>query len=139
MDFPVPKLCREPLATLSKMDMQVCPLILCNFFQKGLAKNTQRGLAQRNFKKPGKDEVGYKPKKGDEKLPIEVIQEKEGVRNIQNKKGKLGTFVIHVVYRQDATWQGHMIYQEKNEKKDFVSVLELIKYIDSSLEELVKS
>ncbi len=99
----------------------------------------QRGLAQRNFKKPGKDEVGYKPKKGDEKLPIEVIQEKEGVRNIQNKKGKLGTFVIHVVYRQDATWQGHMIYQEKNEKKDFVSVLELIKYIDSSLEELVKS
>ena len=40
MDFLVPKWCREPLATLSKMDMQVCPLILCNFFQKGLAKNT---------------------------------------------------------------------------------------------------
>ena len=27
------------LATLSKMDMQFCPKILCNFFQKGLAKN----------------------------------------------------------------------------------------------------
>ena len=39
MDFLVPKWCREPLATLSKMDMQVCPLILCNFFQKALAKN----------------------------------------------------------------------------------------------------
>ena len=27
------------LATLSKMDMQFCPKTLCNFFQKGLAKN----------------------------------------------------------------------------------------------------
>ena len=45
MDFPVPKWCREPLATLSKMDMQVCPLILCNFFQKGLAKNNYRGYS----------------------------------------------------------------------------------------------
>lgn len=95
----------------------------------------QRGLAQRNFKKGSRGDVGYKPKKEDDRLPIEILQEKVGVRNVQNKKGTLGTFVIHVVYRQDATWQGHLIYQEKNEKKDFVSALELIKYIDSSLKD----
>ena len=28
-----------PVATLSILDMQGCPFLLCNFFQKGLAKN----------------------------------------------------------------------------------------------------
>ena len=31
-----------PVATLSILDMQGCPFLLCNFFQKGLAKNTLR-------------------------------------------------------------------------------------------------
>ena len=30
------------LATLSFLDMQGCPFLLCNFFQKGLAKNIKR-------------------------------------------------------------------------------------------------
>ncbi len=93
----------------------------------------QRGLAQRFFKKSNKDEIGYKKKKFDEKLPIEIIQEQAGVRNVQNKKGELGTFVVQVVYRQDATWQGHVIFQEKNEKSDFVSALELIRIMDRAL------
>ena len=93
----------------------------------------QRGVAQRFFKKSNRDEVGYSKKKFDEKLPIEVIQEQAGVRNVQNKKGKLGTFVVQVVYRQDATWQGHVIHQETNEKQDFTSALELVKIIDRSL------
>ena len=29
-----------PVAILSILDMQGCPFLLCNFFQKGLAKNT---------------------------------------------------------------------------------------------------
>jgi hypothetical protein len=93
----------------------------------------QRGLAPRVFKKGSRDDIGYKKKKFSDKLPIEVISEANGVRNVQNKKGKLGTFVIQVVYRQDATWQGHVIHQEKNEKIDFVSALELIKIMDRAL------
>ena len=93
----------------------------------------QRGLAPRVFKKGSRDDIGYKKKKLSDKLPIEVISEANGVRNVQNKKGKLGTFVIQVVYRQDATWQGHVIHQEKNEKIDFVSALELIKIMDRAL------
>ena len=93
----------------------------------------QRGLAQRYFKKSNRSEIGYKKKKLEDKLPIEIIQEKVGVRNVQNKKGELGTFMIQVVFRQDATWQGHMIHQEANEKVDFVSALELIKFIDGAL------
>ena len=93
----------------------------------------QRGLAQRCFKKSNREDIGYKKKKLDEKLPIEIIQEQMGVRNVQNKKGELGTFVVQVAFRQDATWQGHMIHQEMNEKYDFVSALELIRQIDGAL------
>ena len=92
----------------------------------------QKGLADRKFLKH--TEVEYKKDQdGDDRLPIEIIQENNGVRNVQNKKGRLGTFVVQVSFRQNATWQGHVIYQEKNEKKDFKSELELIKYIDAAL------
>ncbi len=93
----------------------------------------QRGVAQRYFKKSNRDEVGYHRKKQDDRLPIEIIQESAGVRNVQNKKGKLGTFVVQVVYRQDATWQGHVIHQEENNKIDFTSALELVKIIDNAI------
>ena len=55
------------------------------------------------------------------------------IRNVQNKKGQLGTFVVQVTFRQDATWQGHVIHQENNEKIDFISALELIKIMDKAL------
>ncbi len=96
----------------------------------------QRGLAPRAFKKSSRENgVGYKKVPHSDKLPIEILQEQNGVRNVQNKKGQLGTFVIQVAFRQDATWQGHVIYQEKNEKLDFISALELMKIMDKALSE----
>ena len=93
----------------------------------------QRGLAERKFDK--KKESHKRPVSGteDDRLKMEIISDTHGVRNVQNKKGKLGTFVIQVVYRQDASWQGHVIYQEDNEKLDFNSALELIKIIDRAV------
>lgn len=95
----------------------------------------QRGLAERFFNKEDMNHSGkhHLLKDDDERLPIEIVQDMNGVRNIQNKKGALGTFVVQVVFRQDATWQGHVIHQEKNVKNDFRSALELVKYIDSSV------
>ena len=95
----------------------------------------QRGLAERTFHKGAKEPVKKVHAMGtdDDRLPIEAFQDLHGVRNVQNKKGQLGTFVVQVVYRQAATWQGHVIFQEQNEKEDFKSALELIKYIDSSI------
>ena len=99
----------------------------------------QRGLAERVFTRQAKEAIKEREKRrhksDSDLLPIEIIQEKYGVRNIQNKKGILGTFVVQVVFRQDATWQGHMIIKETNEKKDFASAMELIKIMDRSIEE----
>ena len=48
--------------------------------------------------------------------------------------GKKATFVVQVMYRQNATWQGQVVWSEKNETKQFRSALELIKLIDSATE-----
>lgn len=50
------------------------------------------------------------------------------------KNGGKGTFVVHVRYRQNATWQGDVIWAEKNERQSFRSALELLKLIDSALD-----
>ena len=52
-----------------------------------------------------------------------------------NQKGKKATFVIHVLCRQHATWQGNVVWAEKGSSKNFRSALELLKLIDSALVE----
>ncbi len=91
----------------------------------------QRGLAERQFKKTPPKDI-FMPT-DDDRLIIDIISQKNGTRNVQNKKGKLGTFVIHVIFRQAATWQGEVVYQENNDRQDFCSALELIKIIDRSI------
>ena len=93
----------------------------------------QRGLAERKFDKRKENHARPVPETEDDRLKIEVISDANGVRNVQNKKGALGTFIVQVVFRQDATWQGHVIHQEANEKMDFNSALELIRIIDRAL------
>ncbi|MBQ6833741.1 MAG: hypothetical protein IJO55_04915 [Lachnospiraceae bacterium] len=51
------------------------------------------------------------------------------------QKGDLATFVVHVKYRQHSTWQGEVVWAEKNEKRTFRSALELLKLIDNSLDD----
>ena len=51
------------------------------------------------------------------------------------QKGDLATFVVHVKYRQHSTWQGEVVWAEKNEKRTFRSALELLKLIDNALDD----
>jgi len=60
-----------------------------------------------------------------------VMQKKPDMQ----KKGEKGTFVVQVQYRQHATWQGKVLWAEKNETQQFRSALELLKLIDGALEE----
>ena len=54
---------------------------------------------------------------------------------IMEKSGELATFVIHVKYRQNSTWQGDIFWAEKQEKVNFRSALEMLKLIDSALDQ----
>ena len=48
-------------------------------------------------------------------------------------KGKVATFTIRVLFRQHTSWQGTILWLEKNMEQSFRSVLELILLMDSAL------
>ena len=98
----------------------------------------QRSLERREFGHEEQEDHRDKgfPKVFDEpseELVIDKIQRQSGTRNIQGKKGNLGTFIIQVAFRQNATWQGHVITVESNEKNDFGSAMELVRIMDRAL------
>ena len=73
-------------------------------------------------------------KKADETTNEEKINNKflfvEKVNDMQQKRGKMATFVVQVKYRQQATWQGEVIWSEKDTKESFLSAWDLVKKID---------
>ena len=50
-----------------------------------------------------------------------------------NKRKQTGTFVVHVKHCENATWQGEVVWAEKNESLKFRSALELFKIMDGAL------
>ena len=48
-------------------------------------------------------------------------------------RGKVATFEMRVLFRQHASWQGELLWLEKNTRQSFRSVLELITLLDSAL------
>ena len=49
------------------------------------------------------------------------------------KEGKLATFYLRVLFRQNASWQGSVVWHEKMQVESFRSVLELLTLMDSAL------
>ena len=48
-------------------------------------------------------------------------------------KGQKATFVVKILFRQNASWQGSVVWQEGGREQSFRSVLELIFLMDSAL------
>lgn len=55
--------------------------------------------------------------------------------DLLKKEGEEGTFIVHIKYRQNATWQGQVTWAEKKQTCNFRSALELLKLIDCALSE----
>jgi hypothetical protein len=49
------------------------------------------------------------------------------------QEGKLATFGVRILFRQNASWQGSVRWMEGKKEQSFRSVLELILLIDSAL------
>ena len=54
---------------------------------------------------------------------------------ILSETGKKATFIVNVQYRQNATWQGKVLWAETEKSCNFRSALELLKLIDGALDE----
>ena len=48
-------------------------------------------------------------------------------------RGKAATFEMRVLFRQHASWQGELLWLEKDARQSFRSALELITLMDSAL------
>lgn len=60
------------------------------------------------------------------------------MRDEQDSKNLVGhkaSFIVRVTSRQNATWQGSISWTDRGVTKHFRSALELIKLIDSALDE----
>lgn len=57
-----------------------------------------------------------------------------GPPDIQKQAGRLATFKIRILFRQNASWQGSIIWQEGRQEQSFRSVLELILLMDTAME-----
>jgi hypothetical protein len=55
--------------------------------------------------------------------------------NESGSVGASGTFVVRILNRQNATWQGVITRVDRKDERPFRSLLELIKLIDSTFEE----
>lgn len=51
-----------------------------------------------------------------------------------DKKGSMGRFMVQIEHCENATWQGTILWTEKNITQQFRSALELIKLMDSALQ-----
>ena len=49
------------------------------------------------------------------------------------REGKLATFAIRILFRQNASWQGSIAWLEGDREQSFRSVLELVLLMDSAL------
>lgn len=49
------------------------------------------------------------------------------------RRGTKATFELHVIFRQHTSWQGVILWREKNLEQSFRSVLELVILMDSAL------
>lgn len=67
--------------------------------------------------------------------PAEAKRKLLDQERILQYRGKIRTFLIHVQYRQNATWQGNLICEEEDKAWQFFSELELLKLIDNALED----
>lgn len=83
----------------------------------------QRSTLPRSFSKQTvvSDDYGKRPAR------------EEIMSNLENKNGEEGTFIVQVKYRQNATWQGQVVWAEKNKKMYFRSALELLRLIDDAM------
>ena len=70
--------------------------------------------------------------KEDREKTWQILSTKEEVLNHQ---GKCATFYTYVQYRQNATWQGRLVWKEAEKEVEFRSALELIILVDNALNE----
>lgn len=73
----------------------------------------------------------YNSKRGREKSPI---QEETQVNEMNASESAQAKFIVHVQYRQNATWQGTIQWVDENKTQRFRSTLEMLRLMEEALD-----
>ncbi len=52
---------------------------------------------------------------------------------VERQRGRIGTFAVRVLFRQNSSWQGTVTWMEGHREENFRSALELLKTMDSAM------
>lgn len=63
--------------------------------------------------------------------PVEAMSFEDSDK--AKETGRLATFVVRVLFRQNASWQGSLTWEDTGQEENFRSALELIFLMDSAL------
>lgn len=110
----------EPTAFCSTMDMV---MKMDSFYNR--IRFPQATLQARSFLKNGSQVCA-----GKANCTYQIQQEAE---KIVEQRGDVATFVVHVQYRQNATWQGKIVWAEKQAELPFRSALEMMRLMDQAI------
>ncbi len=66
------------------------------------------------------------------------LQEKEHILQVNMLGDVKGTFTIQIQYRENAAWQGKILWVEEKQSSYFRSALEMLKLMDSALDRAEK-
>ena len=95
-----------------------------------IKKFPQSSVKLRSFdkKKQGSD-------KSEAERRISMIDNNSDISIPEEQENARCTFEIAVRFRQNASWQGEILWAEKNMRQNFRSVLEMLKLMDEALTE----
>ena len=51
----------------------------------------------------------------------------------EKREGQVATFAVKILFRQNASWQGNMVWLDEKKEAQFRSALELVMMMDSAL------
>jgi len=65
-----------------------------------------------------------------------LLSDDDNVHPARFRKGAKATFELQVLFRQHSSWQGVVVWKDRNSEQSFRSVLELVFLLDSALRDL---
>ena len=93
-------------------------------------KSMEAMMDKINYPQASTNARGYGEVKTEEKSVPEKVMEST---DVISEQGDMATFLIHVKYRQHATWQGEVHWKETETSWSFNSVLELLKIMEKAV------
>lgn len=70
--------------------------------------------------------------------PSQTAQKRGADAGTDEPAGALGTFIVRVLFRQNASWQGSVTWEETGREENFRSALELQLLMDGALKEALE-